>query len=109
MTRPTKVLSFFFLPGLAPAPAPAWDPSLAMVALGGLVPNIFVWNKVLARWKRPIENDKWECPPVATGRIDAKLVLGSAMFGIGWGACFPSLLFFSRLEDPLADPDRLQA
>ncbi|GAA5957604.1 hypothetical protein JCM8115_001375 [Rhodotorula mucilaginosa] len=85
MTRPTKVLSFFFLPGLAPAPAPAWDPSLAMVALGGLVPNFFVWNKVLARWKRPIENDKWECPPVATGRIDAKLVLGSAMFGIGWG------------------------
>ena len=91
MTRPTKVLSFFFLPGLAPATAPAWDPSLAMVALGGLVPNFFVWNKVLEQRKRPIKNEKWECPPVATGKTDTKLVLGSAMFGIGWGAFLPLL------------------
>lgn len=84
MTRPSKVLGFFYLPGLAPAGAPQWDPSLMMVALGGLIPNWFAWNKVANGWKKPIVADKWECPST-TAPVDAKLVLGSLMFGVGWG------------------------
>ncbi|BGP58191.1 hypothetical protein JCM8202_005021 [Rhodotorula sphaerocarpa] len=84
MTRPSKVLGFFYLPGLAPAGAPQWDPSLMMVALGGLIPNWFAWNKVANVWKKPIVADKWECPST-TAPVDAKLVLGSLMFGVGWG------------------------
>ncbi|GAA5993259.1 hypothetical protein JCM10908_004538 [Rhodotorula pacifica] len=85
MTRPSKVLGFFYF--VSPAgTAPAWDPSLAMVALGGLLPNYFLWNKVLKGWKRPIQAEKWDMPPAnGGGKIDRKLVLGSAMFGIGWG------------------------
>jgi len=85
MTRPSKVLSFFavplpFLP--SPPPTAAWDPSLAMVALGGLLPNMAVWQAV-EDWKKPLGADKWSVP--RGGNVDAQLLLGSVAFGIGWG------------------------
>ncbi|BGP20157.1 hypothetical protein JCM10213_000758 [Rhodosporidiobolus nylandii] len=84
MTRPSKVLSFFYLPlpaAFPPAPA-AWDPSLAMVALGGLLPNAAVWQYVKG-WQRPLKSEKWEVPK--GGRVDARLLAGAALFGVGWG------------------------
>ena len=85
MTAPSKVLSFFYLPlsFLPQAQAGrAWDPSLLMVALGGLVPNMVAWSQVKS-WKKPLHKKEWELP---TRRdVDWKLVGGSAMFGVGWG------------------------
>lgn len=95
MTRPSKVLGFFYLPYLAPVGAPAWDPSLMMVALGGLVPNFIAWNNVATGWKRPLKEDKWECPS-PTAPVDRKLLIGSAMFGVGWGASSPQGACFSK-------------
>ncbi|BGP43554.1 hypothetical protein JCM10450v2_007727 [Rhodotorula kratochvilovae] len=88
MTRPSKVLSFFYvpLPGHflpSPPPGAAWDPSLAMVALGGLLPNMAVWQAVKG-WKTPLQASEWSVPSNG-GKVDAQLVLGSAAFGIGWG------------------------
>ncbi|GAA6039219.1 hypothetical protein JCM8097_000475 [Rhodosporidiobolus ruineniae] len=84
MTRPSKVLSFFYvplpLPGLE-APA-AWDPSLAMVAVGGLLPNAVVWQAVKG-WKSPLRREKWDVP--RGGKVDGRLILGAALFGVGWG------------------------
>jgi uncharacterized protein len=75
MTQPLKVQAFLDLAG-------AWDPSLALVmgaAVGvGLV--AFAWARRRGKtWDgQPIE---W---PRAT-QIDGPLVLGGALFGIGWG------------------------
>ncbi|GAA5892736.1 hypothetical protein JCM6882_000569 [Rhodosporidiobolus microsporus] len=84
MTKPSKVLSFFYLPLPTPFPAApgAWDPSLAMVAIGGLLPNAAVWQSVKG-WKKPLRGEKWEVPK--GGKVDGKLIVGSALFGVGWG------------------------
>ncbi|WP_394847027.1 YeeE/YedE family protein [Pendulispora brunnea] len=75
MTQPAKVLGFLDIAG-------AWDPSLAFVMLGAIgVHALFVrYAKTLPR-PRFAEAFSW---PEATG-IDARLVAGAALFGIGWG------------------------
>jgi uncharacterized protein len=75
MTNPAKVLAFLDLAG-------AWDPSLALVMGGAIAVALvpFGWARRRGRtlFGQPIE---W---PQATG-VDARLVGGSALFGIGWG------------------------
>ncbi|ORY88468.1 hypothetical protein BCR35DRAFT_337414 [Leucosporidium creatinivorum] len=86
MTSPSKVLSFFYLPlpflPLAGDGGRSWDPSLAMVALGGLLPNVLAWRRIKG-WSRPMWRENWELPNRRD--VDWKLVTGSAMFGVGWG------------------------
>lgn len=84
MTAPSKVLSFFYLPlpFLPLAGQRAWDPSLAMVAIGGLLPNVLAWRSIKG-WKKPLWKEKWDLP--TRKNVDWKLVVGSAMFGVGWG------------------------
>lgn len=88
MLRPSKVISFFYFPFLASATTAgsrAWDPSLAMVALGGLIPNAVAYHTRIKKMTKPKrETAKWELP--TQSRVDARLVLGAAVFGIGWGA-----------------------
>ncbi|GAA6013191.1 hypothetical protein JCM10207_006200 [Rhodosporidiobolus poonsookiae] len=85
MSRPSKVLAFFYLPlsipGAPPPPA-AWDPSLAMVALGGLLPNVAVWQAVKG-WRTPMKGTSWNVP--RGENVDARLLVGAALFGVGWG------------------------
>ncbi|KAM0793583.1 hypothetical protein ACM66B_001017 [Microbotryomycetes sp. NB124-2] len=82
MTRPSTVISFFYVPGLPTPAGRSWDPSLMFVALGGLLPNMLVWQQV-KNWSRPLLNSKWELP--TRKDVDSKLVAGSALFGLGWG------------------------
>ena len=75
MVQPAKVLGFLDIFG-------AWDPSLAVVMAAALV----VSNAGFAlakRRQRPIlaPRSLW---PLKTG-IDRPLVIGSALFGVGWG------------------------
>ena len=93
MLRPSKVLSFFYLPISAPFPTssyllPPWDPSLALVAIGGLVPTILTWRYLIKDRTTPRKRDKSDVP--IGGKVDRTLLVGSALFGIGWGQ---SLLF----------------
>lgn len=59
-----------------------WDPSL-MFVLGGAV-SVAVPGVLLSRFiGRPVLADNFSLP--AKTRIDRPLILGSAIFGIGWG------------------------
>ncbi len=76
MGDPAKVLNFFDIFG-------TWDPSLAFVMGSALVTAMIGYRLVFARNTVPLFDTKFHLP---TGtKIDAKLVGGSAVFGIGWG------------------------
>ena len=75
MLDPVRVLGFLDVAG-------AWDSSLAFV-LGGAVTVSAAGTALAQRMKTPVLAGSFDLP---TGRrIDARLVLGSALFGIGWG------------------------
>ncbi len=75
MINPAKVLNFFDIAG-------TWDPSLAFV-MGGALFVTFVGYRLVWQRSKPLFDERFQVP---TSRvIDAKLVGGSALFGIGWG------------------------
>ncbi|KQV81797.1 YeeE/YedE family protein [Rhizobium sp. Root1220] len=59
-----------------------WDPSLAFV-LGGAVLIAFVGVRIMYGLGRPAFDETFRLP--ATRKIDPPLVVGSALFGVGWG------------------------
>ncbi len=76
MTDPARVIGFLDVGN-------GWDPSLAFV-MGGAV----MVNFVAYRWTRLRRADPWFDVTfhVPTRRdLDAPLLLGAAVFGIGWG------------------------
>lgn len=75
MADPAKVLSFLDLFG-------AWDPSLALV-MGGAVVVTFVGYRLVLRRKGPMLLERFDLPE--TRLIDTRLMLGAALFGVGWG------------------------
>jgi len=75
MANPAKVLNFFDFFG-------TWDPSLAFV-MGGAVIVAGIGYKIVFRRSAPVFEPVFNAP-ISTV-IDAKLVGGSAVFGIGWG------------------------
>lgn len=79
MSDPAKVLNFL---DLAAIPSGGWDPSLAFVMAGAVAVGFFGFRAVLRR-PRPLFEPAFTLPP--TEGIDARIVLGPAIFGIGWG------------------------
>ncbi|WP_374391825.1 DUF6691 family protein [Sphingopyxis sp.] len=75
MADPQRVRAFLDVFG-------AWDPTLAFVMGGALVPMTLAWA-VQRRAARPVFADSFDLP--ATRGIDAPLVVGAMLFGIGWG------------------------
>ncbi|ODT66710.1 MAG: permease [Pelagibacterium sp. SCN 63-23] len=75
MANPAKVLNFFDLAG-------TWDPSLLLVMVAALTVT-FVGYRFVLRRDKPAFAVKFHLP--ASRSIDPSLVLGSAVFGIGWG------------------------
>ena len=75
MANPAKVLAFLDLAG-------AWDPSLALVMAGAIAVGVpaFAYARCLQRTVLGLPMQL----PTST-RIDRRLVLGSLLFGIGWG------------------------
>ncbi|KAK4688061.1 uncharacterized protein P7C73_g2060, partial [Tremellales sp. Uapishka_1] len=82
MVSPLKVISFLRLLPLLP-PWTAFDPSLAMVVLGGVVPNAIHYAYISGTPKPRLAWEKWQVP--SRRDIDWRLVTGAAIFGIGWG------------------------
>jgi uncharacterized protein len=76
MADPNKVLNFFDLFG-------SWDPSLMFVMGGGLVVNLIGYQLMFRQRSKPLMADTF--PKSLPTKIDARLVGGSALFGIGWG------------------------
>ncbi len=75
MGNPAKVVNFFDVAG-------TWDPSLAFVMAGALGITFIGYRLVLAR-PRPLQEDRFYLP--ASRVIDARLLGGAVIFGIGWG------------------------
>lgn len=71
MTNPSKVLAFLDFFG-------RWDPSLAFVMLGAVCVH-FAWLRWTSRRGAP------EAAPVLPAKIDASLLIGAGIFGVGWG------------------------
>lgn len=75
MTNPAKVLGFLDLFG-------QWDPSLAFVMGGAILVGIFAF--ALAK-KRTTNFFGGALHLPKSSDIDKRLIIGSLMFGIGWG------------------------
>ncbi len=79
MTNPAKVQGFLDLFG-------RWDPSLAFVMGGAIVVAIGAFT--LARRRAAAGRKSWSGEPIelpASNAIDARLIGGGVLFGIGWG------------------------
>ncbi len=75
MSNPAKVLNFLDIFG-------TWDPSLAFV-MGGAVIVTFIGFRLAWQRASPIFGTKFELP--TRSDIDAPLLTGATVFGIGWG------------------------
>ncbi|QFR34749.1 DUF6691 family protein [Ancylobacter sp. TS-1] len=75
MSNPAKVLNFLDLAG-------TFDPSLAFVMGGAVLVAFLGFRLVLAR-RAPVLAERFQLPTRTD--IDARLIIGPALFGIGWG------------------------
>lgn len=77
MINPQKVIGFLdFSGGLG-----KWDYSLAFVMFGAVFFNFFVFRFILKG--KPFLASKFYIPEAV--KVDKNLILGSSLFGIGWG------------------------
>ena len=79
MADPAKVLNFL---DFAAIPAGTWDPSLAFV-LGGAAVVTFIGYRVALKQPKPLLDTQFNLPSKTS--IDAPILVGPAIFGIGWG------------------------
>ena len=75
MTDPARVLGFLDIAG-------AWDPTL-MFVLGAAVGTTFVGYRLVFARGTPLFSAKFQLP--TKQELDAKLLGGAALFGVGWG------------------------
>ncbi|QBY05735.1 YeeE/YedE family protein [Thalassotalea sp. HSM 43] len=76
MVNPDKVLNFLDLFG-------NFDASLGFVMAGALMVFISAYLLVIKRMEKPIFASNFDLPKSTS--IDSRLIIGSAIFGIGWG------------------------
>ena len=75
MSDPARVQAFLDITG-------NWDPTLAFVLCGALLPMMIAW-RIQARMHAPFADAHFSLP--GTTKLDARLALGAILFGIGWG------------------------
>ena len=73
MTDPGRVIGFLDVFG-------AWDPALLFVMAGAV--GVYGLGMLILR---RLQNQNLKLPSTASSPIDRRLVLGSALFGVGWG------------------------
>ena len=75
MINPARVLAFL-------DPFGSWDPTLAFVMAGALLPSAFGYALV-RRMKAPLMAEQF-CIP-ANRVVERRLLAGAVLFGVGWG------------------------
>jgi len=92
MTNPSKIVNFLDIAG-------TWDPSLIFV-MGGGIPVAAIGFLILKKREKPLIFDEIQVP--THGVIDRPLVIGSVLFGVGWGVSglCPGPAFASVLLEP---------
>ena len=73
MTDPGRVIGFLDVFG-------PWDPALLFVMVGAVV----VYGSGMLILRR-FQNQNLKLPSTATSPLDRQLVMGAAIFGVGWG------------------------
>ena len=79
MCRISKIQNFLIIGNV-------WDPSLAFVMFSAVAINFVTFNYILKKVEKPIlagDSGKYGVP--GKGVIDTRLVIGAAIFGLGWG------------------------
>lgn len=77
MSNPKKVLDFLDLFG-------QWDPSLAFVMLGAIAVAFIPFQKAMHQQSpKTVYGDSIDLPK--NNKLDLNLLMGSLIFGIGWG------------------------
>jgi uncharacterized membrane protein YedE/YeeE len=93
MTQPSKVQGFLDIFG-------HWDPSRAFVMAGAIAVGLLAFS-VVKRRSRTFLGDELRLPPMR--KVDKPLVVGSFIFGVGWGlagVCPGPAIFNVGLFDP---------
>ena len=75
MVNPAKIINFLDLAG-------RWDATLIFVMGGGLIVTLVGYHFIFAR-SRPLFDTSFHLPTLL--KVDRRLVVGSALFGLGWG------------------------
>ncbi len=75
MTQPAKIIAFLDVTG-------DWDPSLLLVMVSATLVYFLSYRWITKR-RAPLLAEKFSLPTAR--RLDARLLAGSALFGIGWG------------------------
>src|SRR5271170_793749 len=75
MTQPARIIGFLDVTG-------RWDPSLAFV-MGGAVAVTFLLFPLILERPAPILAPRFVLP--SKKHLDAPLLLGATLFGVGWG------------------------
>lgn len=75
MVNPAKVINFLDVAG-------HWDPTLALVMGGALFVTVPTFRWVLRR-PAPLLDGRFHLPDKRD--IDARLITGAVLFGVGWG------------------------
>lgn len=75
MSDPARVQAFLDLFG-------KWDPTLAFVMGGAIVPMAFAWM-IKSRLSSPLAAPTFDLP--GTSKLDRPLAIGAVLFGMGWG------------------------
>ena len=96
MTNPSKIINFLDIAG-------TWDPSLIFV-MGRGIPVAAIGYSILKKCEKPLVFDDIQVP--IHDVIDQPLVIGSVMFGIGWGvsSLCPGPAFASVIIEPTIIP-----
>lgn len=84
MTLPQKVVGFldFARIGADPTRDSTWDPSLALVMISSAGVYLLLHRRVLRR-PAPLFDTRFHVPAAAA--VDAPLLIGALLFGVGWG------------------------
>ncbi len=92
MVEPQRVIGFLDITG-------NWDPSLAFVMAGAVLIGLLLMPLV-KKMPQPIWESRWHLP--TRKAVDLDLILGSVVFGIGWGIVGicpgPALVNLARFE-----------
>jgi uncharacterized membrane protein YedE/YeeE len=75
MADPSKVIGFLDITG-------KWDPSLAFVMVGAIAVSVVAF-RLAGKRAEPVLGGPFHLP--TTTEIDRRLVIGSLVFGVGWG------------------------
>jgi len=84
MTQPAKVMGFLNFWGMTQGTFPGrWDPTLAFVMGGAVAVTLVGFAWIGRAFAKPWLTDAFSQP--LRKHVDAKLVVGAALFGVGWG------------------------